>query len=97
MTKNRVDILVQQIKNISPKADHYKDSGYLIEIDNDSLEIIYKDQRYTVKVVEEDGSFYWHLKPYNNSYYRTIIDSTGNHFDMVLFAIKENEELYGKE
>ena len=58
------------------------------------LNITYKQKQYVITLVNKDEQFYWHLVPYNNSFYETAID---NGLTIVLFAIKENEELYEKK
>ena len=49
-----------------------------------ALEEIYKD----------DDNYYWLLKPYNQSYYKTSVDFDNSNIDIVFFAIRENEDLY---
>lgn len=39
-------------------------------------------------------NYYWLLKPYNQSYYKTSVDFDNSNIDIVFFAIRENEDLY---
>lgn len=74
----------------------YINYGYKMEYDLYSCELIitYLKKQYVVTLVNKDGQFYWHLVPYNKSFFETSID---NGLSIVLFAIKENEELYEKK
>lgn len=54
-------------------------------------------KKYIISIIELDEILYWHLEPYNGSVFNTRIDATGEKLKMVLFAIKENEELYSKK
>lgn len=74
----------------------YINYGFKIEFipQKCELNITYKQKQYVITLVNKDEQFYWHLVPYNNSFYETAID---NGLTIVLFAIKENEELYEKK
>ena len=93
--KNNPEKLFKEVCTITNNIDEYYSQGYKIvwDLQNSQLIINYNGSKdYVVDVVINfDNSYYWHLTPYNNSYFETRID---NNFNYVLFAIKENEELY---
>lgn len=70
--------------------------NYKIEINNDDAHLIikYKKKKYDVFIVKDDDNYYWLLKPYNQSYYKTSVDFDNSNIDIVFFAIRENEDLY---
>ncbi len=74
----------------------YIDYGFIILYDIYHCELIitYKQTKYAVTLVNKAEQFYWHLVPYNKSFFETSIK---NGLTIVLFAIKENEELYVKK
>lgn len=80
-----MDLLIQDKK--------YIEDGFNIQFDMNNFELIitYKNKEYIVKLTRIDNQLYWHLVPYNNSVFNTAIE---NGLNVVLFAIKENEELY---
>lgn len=84
-----------QIQSIIPDINSYKNEGYSFNINNKEniLLITYNNTLYEVKIVKIDKDYYWHLSPYNNSYFLTNLYNP-NSFDIVLFAIKENDALY---
>lgn len=57
--------------------------------------IIFNKNRYTVSIIKQTDAYYWCLKPYNNFKFLTKSKLKGN-LDMILLAIKENEEFYNK-
>ena len=67
-----------------------------IKINNDDAHLIikYKKKKYDVFIVKDDDNYYWLLKPYNQSYYKTSVDFDNSNIDIVFFAIRENEDLY---
>lgn len=83
------------IKN-KQKINEYYNNGYKIEINNDDAHLIikYKKKKYDVFIVKDDDNYYWLLKPYNQSYYKTSVDFDNSNIDIVFFAIRENEDLY---
>lgn len=91
--KSIKNILYNKLCNITHKIEKYKSMGYRINYDtnNDQLIINHNNIDYTVKIIEENNNLYWYLEPYNDTYFTTLYE---NGFDMVLFAIKENENLY---
>ena len=95
--ENINNILDIQIQNIIPDINSYKNEGYSFNINNKEniLLITYNNILYEVKIVKIDNDYYWHLIPYNNSYFITNLYNP-NSFNMVLFAIRENDSLYEK-
>ena len=72
--------------------------GYAIScISYNWFKITYANNKYTIKIIKDNGEYFLHLKPYHNSYFQTKININDLKlkFDMTLFAIKDNEELYG--
>lgn len=89
------EFLDENIFSVCNSFDIYIKDGYFIDYDQSDhiLLITYNDIQYTVKIIEKDNEFYWHLSPYNNSYFLTNFYNPSS-FNMVLFAIKENDILY---
>lgn len=77
----------------------YKNDGYEIEWDlyKAILTVTYKNKKYVITITKINNHFYWHLSPYNNSYFETKIDRTKCNLDYVFLAIKENEEFFNKK
>ena len=86
--------IVENINNIIKVNKIYKYKGYKIFLNDNSIEIIYNNSTYTVTATQINNDLYWHLKPYNNSYFETKIDNNINSFDMVIAAIHDNETIY---
>lgn len=89
--------LYNTILLIMDNIDKYNNDGYNILYDllNKQLIVNYKNSKdYFINIIEDNNTLYWKLQPYNNSNYTTDYD---NGLDIVLFAIKENEEYYNKE
>jgi len=86
-------ILCNQLCSIIPRIMKYSKMGYSISINGhvDSLNIEYNGSTYEVKIIENESSYYWYLKPYNNSFFTTNVKNPKS-FEIVLFAIKKNEE-----
>lgn len=92
--KEMLNIIASNINNIIEINNKYKHLGYNIYLKNNGFEIVYKKKKYILSIKKENNIFYWHLEPYNGSYYETIINDTSNSLDMVICAINENEKLY---
>lgn len=89
--------LYNTILLIMDNIDKYNNGGYniLYNLLNKQLIVNYKNSKdYFINIIEDNNTLYWKLQPYNNSNYTTDYD---NGLDIVLFAIKENEEYYNKE
>lgn len=61
------------------------------------LSVITHKNKYTIGITKEKKRFYWILRPYNGSYFKTEAELGKGNLEIVLFAIKENEELYSKK
>lgn len=96
--KENPELLYMQICTITTNIYEYKDKGYSFEYDmkKHRLIISYRNNTYEVKVIEKDNNYYWYLEPYNSSYFMTNYYNPSS-FDMVLFAIKEDVELYSSK
>lgn len=91
------DKLYAESISITNNIDKYISKGYDIkyDINNNVLIVKYNNKsEYTIKIIQDNNELYWYLEPYNKTYYTTLFE---NGFDMVLFAIKENETLYQGE
>jgi len=74
--------------------------GYDIScISYNCFKIKYLHKEYTLKIIKNKGEYFLYLEPYSNSYFQTKITIKDLNFkiDMTLFAIKDNEELYGRQ
>lgn len=80
------------------KIGYYNNMEYKLQYDlkNCNLLVKYKEKKYIIKIVNKSGDLYWHLVPYNNSFFETKLDEEKCNLDMVLFAIKEDGDLYGR-
>ncbi len=86
--------IVENINNIIRVNKMYKCKGYKMFLDDNSIEIIYKNSTYIVTATQINNDLYWHLEPYNNSYFETKIDKNINSFNMVIAAIHDNETIH---
>lgn len=95
-------IIFNQFEKLTKNEEEYKkycNAGYsiLYEPHNSEIVVYYCKKEYRISIIELDEILYWHLEPYNGSVFNTRIDATSERLKMVLFAIKENEELYSKK
>ncbi len=60
------------------------------------LRIKYNHKIYKVAIIKSEDERYWYLKPYNKSYYTTNARDY-NSFELVIYAIKENNILFDKK
>lgn len=93
------NLMVKQIGLLledQEKYDNYVKNGYKFEFDFKSCKLIvtYKEKEYIITLITEDKQLCWCLTPYNHSSFITNIE---NGLEIVLFAIKENEELYSSK
>lgn len=96
--KDSPELLYEQLYTITTNIKEYKNKGYSIEYDTEKhiLVISYNKRTYKVKIINKDNNYYWYLEPYNSSCFMTNYYNPSS-FDMVLFAIKENDELYSSK
>ena len=70
--------------------NRYRENGYEIWLHNDYLRIKYNHKIYKAKIIKKEDKLYWHLTPYNKSYYLTEIKNYST-FESIIFAIKDND------
>ena len=86
--------LYNELVSIINRIDDYSKDGFKIKYDisNNAFIVNYKNSKdYFIRITNDSNECSWKLEPYNNSHFTTAYD---NGFDMVLFAIKENETIY---
>lgn len=71
---------------------NYKKEGFIIWIHDTYLRIKYNHKIYKASVTRENEKLYWHLKPYNKSYFITQIKAYST-FESIIFAIKDNDKM----
>lgn len=86
--------IVENINNIIDVNNRYKNKGYKLSLKEDSIEVIYNNSVYCIKVAENENNLYWHLEPYASSYFETKIDNCINSFEMLMVAIFDNETIH---
>lgn len=89
MMYKQMKILIRE----NNKFYNYMLNGYKFELDYKTCRLIitYKNKQYVVTIICENGKFCWQLIPYNR---KKFVTSINNSLEMVLLAIKENDELY---
>ena len=80
------------INYILKNYDRYKNEGFQIWLHDNYLRIKYNHKIYITKIIIEENKFYWHLKPYNKSYFLTEIKGYSS-FEAIIFAIKDNDNI----
>lgn len=88
--KKTYESLILTINNIND----YNKNGYKVKfnIKIKTFVVSYlNSKKYYIRIIPYNNQLYWHLKPYNTTYYTTLYS---NGLDMILFAIKENELLF---
>lgn len=88
--------LYEKILYLTKNINKYNKEGYRIKYDISDNQLIInykKSNNYYVKIISDNNTLYWVLEPYDNSYFSTEY----NNFDIMLHAIKENEELHKYE
>lgn len=91
------NVIVENIDNIIAINNKYKKEGYEIFLTGNFIEVYYNDVKYSIKIVEKNNQLYWHLKPYNKTYFETLINNDVSSLDMVMFAIYENETIHERK
>jgi len=88
---NKMIIYYLNNKDVSSKGYDIRYTSY------NCFKIKYAQKRYTLKIIKDKNEYFLNLKPYHNSYFQTKITfkDLKLKLDMTLFAIKDNEELYG--
>ncbi len=86
-----LDLLKGHICNyIIKNGRKYIDQGFDIRFGDYFLRIKYNHKIYKVAIIKSENERYWYLKPYNKSYYTTNARDY-NSFELVIYAIKEND------
>ena len=70
----------------------YKQYHVKIKYNDDNMYVLFNRSLYIVGITDNS----WYLFPYKDSYFTTSISFDGM-FDMVLMAMKDNEEIHKKE
>lgn len=96
---DRPNLILKELNKLIKNKDIFKqyiNDGYYFHYDLYTFDLLitYRSKEYVVNLIDKDDQLYWHLVPYNNSFFETNID---NGLDIILFAIKENEDLYSKK
>lgn len=96
IVNNDIKAIIAQISNNLKNMKKYQENGFKLEFDFETGFIFatYMGVVYNIGIINRNSQLYWILKPYNNSYFETKCNPNDKSFDLVLFAIKENEELY---
>lgn len=89
-----LDLLKDYISNYILKNNKkYVTQGFMIYLGKYFLRIKYNHHIYKTTIIKVGKERYWYLKPYNKSYYMTSA-KTLNSFELVIYAIKENDRNY---
>lgn len=86
--------IAENINNIIEVNNKYKKKGFNISLKGNSIEVIYNNSPYTIKVAKKEKKLYWHLEPYSNSYFETQIDNSINSIELLMVAIIDNEKIH---
>ena len=98
--KEPINVLFKQLnmffKENNYNFEKYTENGYKIHFNfvDGLIEVIYNKKKYILKVINDNDDFYWYLTPYKDSSFKTKIDTVKSNLDYVLYAIKDNDELY---
>lgn len=65
-----------------------------IYLSSNKIIINYMEKEYVITISTYDDSHYWHLSPYNKSFFETKFTNNKNDFEILLFVIKENQLIY---
>lgn len=87
------NLLVEHLKDyIIYHGKEYAKQGFNIFMHDKYLRTIYNHHVYKITIVSDNNFFYYYLQPYNKSYFITLANNPKS-FEMVLYAIKEHENL----
>ena len=70
----------------------YKENGWTVFLNEDSIDIKTQKNIYHLGIVINDAKYYWHLFPYENSYYLEEFVSGQDFLKKLLTIIFENEK-----
>lgn len=86
-----VNLLKDHISNyIVKKSKKYVAQDFIIYLGEYFLRIKYNHHIYKTTIIKDGKERYWYLKPYKKSYYTTSAKDY-NSFELVIYAIKEND------
>lgn len=91
-------VVVTNMNNIIEANNNYSKKGFTLFLceDKDALEILYNNSTYNISVVKKRKNLYWHLTPYGETFFETLVNNHFNTFEMVLCAIQDNEDIHKK-
>lgn len=93
-------LLLNQLDNyILKNIDIYEKEGFKITFNCKDcfLDILYNETEYKVIIISLENKYYWRVEPYKESYFTTEMKNQKQNFDLMLFAIKENDLLKGRD
>lgn len=92
------NVVVTNMNNIIKANNVYSKKGFTLFLceDKDALEVLYNNSTYNISVVKRKKDLYWHLTPYNETFFETLVNNQFNTFEMVLCAIQDNEDIHKK-
>lgn len=79
---------------IFEKIDIFEKKDFNIYLSSNKIIINYMEKEYVITISTYDDSHYWHLSPYNKSFFETKFTNNKNDFEILLFVIKENQLIY---
>ncbi|MDD2494527.1 MAG: hypothetical protein PHE29_04965 [Tissierellia bacterium] len=94
------NLLLKQLDNyILKNINIYEKEGFKINFNCKDcfLDICYNTKDYKVNIITFKNNYYWRMEPYTDSYFTTGMNNQKQDFDLILFAIKENDLLERKE
>lgn len=91
-------IISFQDNNIIKANNVYSKKGFTLFLceDKDALEVLYNNSIYNISVIKRKKDLYWHLTPYKETFFETLVNNQFNTFEMVLYAIQDNEDIHKK-
>lgn len=92
------NVVVANMNNIIKANNTYSKKGFTLFLceDRDALEVSYNNSTYNISVVKRKKDLYWHLTPYKETFFETLVNNHFNTFEMVLCAIQDNEDIHKK-
>lgn len=74
-----------------------ENTDFKFNLNQNNINVEYKNKNYTLSIVKDKRKYYLKVIPYGNSFFSTEINFKELRMktDMSLFAIMENEKIYG--
>ncbi len=92
-----LDLLKEHLVNYILKNNKkYVIEGFIIYLGEYFLKIKYNHHFYKVTIIIDEDERNWYLRPYRKSYFTTNAKDY-NSFELVIYAIKENDILFDKK